>query len=92
VVNAEGIKNGLDFEQAVNDPDLVQMVTSTQVQHSSSSTAQKQHSYSTAQLISCTPVVLAQQGRACSHGQPLLSLQQSRPHTAAPAGPAANFN
>jgi hypothetical protein len=30
-VYAEGIKNGLDFEQAVNDPDMVEMVSSTQV-------------------------------------------------------------
>jgi hypothetical protein len=32
-VHAEGIKNGLDFEQAVNDPEMVEMVTSTQVLH-----------------------------------------------------------
>lgn len=27
----EGIKTGLDFEQAVNDPEMVEMVTSTQI-------------------------------------------------------------
>jgi hypothetical protein len=41
LMRAEGIKNGLDFEQAVNDPEMVEMVTSTQVLHAWCSRATK---------------------------------------------------
>lgn len=30
-LRAEGIKQGLDFEQALQDPDMVELVASTQV-------------------------------------------------------------
>eukprot|EP00882_Tetradesmus_deserticola_P025320 GHRQ01027799.1.p2 GENE.GHRQ01027799.1~~GHRQ01027799.1.p2 ORF type:complete len:129 (-),score=34.83 GHRQ01027799.1:47-433(-) len=53
LTGAEGIKNGLDFEQAVNDPEMVEMVSSTQVR-------QRQSGMSLC-TAAAAPAVLAQQ-------------------------------